>query len=502
MIYFTLLFIVCTVLVTYRKRNSLSTWFMFGVILGWIVSFVSYTLYLSKFNYYYNIIHTFFNFSPGTWNYLVLTQFNAKMLIRMLNGGLLLFTGSLLCFAVSFTRTSRRQANAKLYAAIAVVSVVQFSFFDPGVQIWLQNLAGRLGQPSGEWLNKTTDWLEYAFRYAGYGMVAAAFGLLLNYYVNYPKIRFLKNYALYHILSLIPVVLIHFLLFSWAPKNLVIATYLEGYYNYQQPPIGAYPLTLYIFPYVVFVALTFLVYVMYKYNSIETYHKNHDVQINKSIDTASLGVRAFTHAVKNHLLAVRSEAEYLQEKHAGDSDTAYSLNLMLQSCSAAMESINDAVHKLKSIELNLQPCPLDAPVNQAVSRIRQAEHTVTVTVAGQRGPDIPLAYMDAQHMAETVYNILENAVESLAGTENGRISIQLGLQESWGMIAISDNGPGMPEEHLDMIFAPFFSTKPSINNWGIGLSYCHKIVTGHDGKISVESELGRGTTFRIYLPVI
>ncbi|ULL18001.1 sensor histidine kinase [Paenibacillus sp. H1-7] len=500
MIYFTLLFIVCTILITYRKRNSLSTRFMFGMIVGWVISFVAYTLYLSKFNYYYNIIHTVFNFSPGTWNYLVLTKFNANMLIRMLNGGILLFTGSLLCFAVSFTRTSKRQANAKIYAVIALLLLIQYAFFDPGLQIALQGMAERLGEPWGERLTLAIHVLERSFRYAGYGMIAAAFGMLLNYYINYPKIRFLKNYALYHILSLIPVVLIHFLLFSWAPKNLVIATYLEGYYNYQQPPIGSYPLTLYVFPYVVFAALTFLVYITFKYNSIEVYHKNQDVQINKSIDTASLGARAFTHAVKNHLLAVRSEAEYLREKHADDSDTAYSLDLMLKSCSAAMESINDAVHKLKSIELNLQPSPLDVPVRQALTRFKQGDPRIQVTVHADAV--IPSAYMDTQHMTEAVYNIMENAAESLAGKPDGSVSIHLGLQDSWGMIAITDNGPGMPEEHLDMIFSPFFSTKPSINNWGIGLSYCHKIVTGHDGKISVESKVGQGTTFRIYLPAV
>ncbi|GAA4854816.1 hypothetical protein GCM10023310_37140 [Paenibacillus vulneris] len=500
MIYFTLLFIVCSILLTYRKMNSLSTRFMFGIILGWVISFVSFTLYLSKFNYYYNIIHTFFNFSPGTWNYLVLTKFNANMLIRLLNGGIILFNGSLLCFAVSFTRTSRKRTNANIYAAIALFSVISFVFYDPGVQIWLQDLAVDHAAAEGLSLSTAIHIGEYGFRYAGDALILIAFWMLLNYYMNYPKIRFLKNYALYHILSLIPVVLIHFLLFSWAPKNLVIATYLQGYYNYLQPPIGSYPLTLYVFPYVVFAALAFLLLIVFKYNSIETYHKNQDIQINKSIDTASLGARAFTHALKNHLLAVRSEAEYLKEKHADDEDTSYSLDLMLKSCSAAMESISDAAHKLKSIELNLQPCRLNLPVKEALSLVKQGPHQADIKFVASA--EIPAAYIDQQHMAEAIYNIIENALESIDGTPDGAIVIHLGRQDSWGMISITDNGPGMPKEHLDRIFSPFFSTKPSIHNWGIGLSYCHKIVAGHDGKISVDSKLGQGTTFRIYLPVI
>lgn len=498
MIYFTIIFILCTILLTYRKLNSLSTWFMSGMIIGWVVSFVSFTLYLSKFNYYYNDIHSFFNFSPGTWNYLVLTKFNPNMLIRMLNGGIIIFNCSLLGFAVSFTHTSKQRFIPPIYTVIASIAVVQLIYYDPGFQIFVQNFIKRPEGAFGSFLDLLLVSLDFLLHYAGFIFVFAAFILLLHYYIMYPKIRFLKKYALFHILSLIPVVLIHFLLFSWAPKNLVSATYLDGYFNYLQPPIGTYKLSLFVLPYVVYIALAFLIFIVYKYNSIEAYHKNMNVQINKSIDTASLGARAFTHALKNHLLAVRSEAEYLKEKHADDEETAYSLDLMLESCSAAMDSINDAVHKLKTIELNLQPTALEAPVKQALTRLKQREVHIDLSIS----PEMPLAYIDPQHMAEAVFNIVENAMESIADKEDGVIQIQLSRQDRWGMISIADNGVGVAEEHLDNIFSPFFSTKPSIHNWGIGLSYCHKIITGHDGKISVDSKLGCGTTFRIYLPLI
>jgi signal transduction histidine kinase len=60
----------------------------------------------------------------------------------------------------------------------------------------------------------------------------------------------------------------------------------------------------------------------------------------------------------------------------------------------------------------------------------------------------------------------------------------------------------VPAEHLDSIFSPFFTTKSSLTNWGIGLSYCHKIVAAHDGDITAESEPQKGTLFKIVLPTI
>ncbi|WP_165452817.1 sensor histidine kinase [Paenibacillus thalictri] len=491
MIFIILLILVFSITLTFKKLSNTSTRFMHGIILGWVLSFVAFILYLSKFNYYYNIMHLVFDFSPGTWNYLVLTQFNPQMLIRLLNGGVILFHCSLLCFAVSFTRSLKTKWQRTVYAAAAVLFVLQLVLYDPSVHIAWQNSAS---------YHALFGVLDFSFKAVKYAVIWFSFGLLINYYANYPKIKFLKNLTLYHILGLIPVTGLHLLLFPWAPQNLIRTTYLPGYYNYLQPPFGSSPLMLLILPYAIYGALILMIFVVYKFNAIEMYRKNRDVQINKSIDTATLGARAFTHALKNHLIAIRSEAEYLKELHADNEETAYSVNLMLKSCDSALGSINGAADKLKHIQLNLQPLALEVPVRKAVEQLGAREHQITIDL--NVGPTNSLSYIDPQHMEEAIFNLLENAAESLSRRPNGRIAIETGERNRWGIIRISDNGPGISEENLDMIFDPFFTTKSSINNWGIGLSYCHKIIAAHDGRIEVESSAASGTTFTIYLPFI
>ncbi|WP_284645146.1 sensor histidine kinase [Paenibacillus silviterrae] len=491
MIIIILLMLLFSITMTFKKLNYSSTQFMYGIIFSWVLSFIAYILYLSKFNYYFNTINKIFDFSPGTWNYLVLIKFNPNMLIRFLNGGVILFHCFLLCFAVSFTRNLKPGIKTALYTCSCVLFVLQMILYDPYVQILWQSHAS---------YSTVFDAVNLSFKAIKYITILVSFGLLLGYYIYYPKIKFLKNLTLYHILGLIPITALHLLLFTWAPKNLVKPTYMEGYYNYLQPPLGANTFVLSVLPYAVYVALILAFVILYKFNSIEMYSKNWDVRINKSIDTATMGARAFTHATKNHLIAIRSEAEYLSGLHKADEETAYSLNLILKSCESALGSINDAVDKLKHIQLNLQPLSLEVPVRMAMELINRREYSAVIRYTSD--PLLSLSYLDPDHMCETLYNILENAAESLSMRDNGLITIETTERNGWGIIRISDNGPGISEEVLDLIFDPFFTTKSSINNWGIGLSYCHKIVTAHDGKIEVESESTKGTTFTIYLPLV
>ncbi|MCX7192758.1 MAG: ATP-binding protein, partial [Proteobacteria bacterium] len=85
--------------------------------------------------------------------------------------------------------------------------------------------------------------------------------------------------------------------------------------------------------------------------------------------------------------------------------------------------------------------------------------------------------------------------------ERGTISIRTGRQDESVWVEIADTGKGIAPEHLKKIFDPFFTTKPIGQGTGLGLSLSYGIVQKHHGRIEVNSEVGRGTTFRIWLPV-
>jgi signal transduction histidine kinase len=97
-------------------------------------------------------------------------------------------------------------------------------------------------------------------------------------------------------------------------------------------------------------------------------------------------------------------------------------------------------------------------------------------------------------------NLLVNAAHAISA-ERGTITIKTGTQHDEAWVEISDNGCGIPAENLKRIFDPFFTTKPVGKGTGLGLSLSYGIVKKHGGRIEVTSEPGRGTAFRVSVPV-
>jgi two-component system NtrC family sensor kinase len=113
------------------------------------------------------------------------------------------------------------------------------------------------------------------------------------------------------------------------------------------------------------------------------------------------------------------------------------------------------------------------------------------------GDDAPLA-CDADQLQQALVALFVNAVEAMG--EGGLLTVTVESFDDRVELAVSDTGPGIPPEVLHDIFEPFFSTKDSGNGVGLGLSVVYGIVQRHQGTIRVDSEVGRGTTFRIRLP--
>ncbi len=116
-------------------------------------------------------------------------------------------------------------------------------------------------------------------------------------------------------------------------------------------------------------------------------------------------------------------------------------------------------------------------------------------------PNLPPVNIIPQDIGRVLLNLINNAFQACATEEieNPKVTVTTKDAEEWIQIAVSDNGPGIPEAIKDKIFQPFFTTKPTGQGTGLGLSLSYDIIKAHGGELKVESQEKVGTTFFVYL---
>jgi len=113
--------------------------------------------------------------------------------------------------------------------------------------------------------------------------------------------------------------------------------------------------------------------------------------------------------------------------------------------------------------------------------------------------ELPEIWCEPSQLNQVFMNLLVNAGQAIQ--EKGEITIRTGRQSGEVFVAVGDTGIGIAAEHLDRIFEPFFTTKPIGKGTGLGLSLSYGIVQKHGGRIGVVSDVGKGTTFTVWLPI-
>ncbi|MFA7352162.1 MAG: ATP-binding protein, partial [Dehalococcoidales bacterium] len=145
-------------------------------------------------------------------------------------------------------------------------------------------------------------------------------------------------------------------------------------------------------------------------------------------------------------------------------------------------------------------------VNQAVEKVlelREYEQKVNnIRVIRELDLDLPRIWMDYFQIQQVFLNIVVNAEFAMIEAHNeGTIIIKSERVGEMVRVSFTDDGPGISRENLKQLFDPFFTTKEVGKGTGLGLSICHGIILQHRGNIYAESELGKGATFIVELPI-
>ncbi len=230
-----------------------------------------------------------------------------------------------------------------------------------------------------------------------------------------------------------------------------------------------------------------------------------EAQLTRSNRLASLGTLAagVAHEVNNPLAYVSGNLELLGERMTGEN-----LELVEEALEGAFR-IREIVKDLSALARPQAPASF-APVRLSEvldTSVRFASRSMSLRASFTRIGDQeldPVVLGQRLQLSQVFLNLLINASQAIPEGERERHQITLRTEpprDGFVRVEVSDTGEGMAKRVREQVFDPFFTTKPAGSGTGLGLSICHRIVRSVGGRISVESEEGAGTTFRVELPV-
>ncbi len=139
-------------------------------------------------------------------------------------------------------------------------------------------------------------------------------------------------------------------------------------------------------------------------------------------------------------------------------------------------------------------------IKDALQLVSHLAKIVNVRIVEEYGQDnFPQVSIDVPQIKQVLLNLFNNAFYAMSN--GGDLKIDVTTSNGWANIHIKDTGCGIPKEIINKVFDPFFTTKPETKGTGLGLSVSHGIIEKHGGKIEVDSEVGKGSTFTVKLPI-
>ena len=221
---------------------------------------------------------------------------------------------------------------------------------------------------------------------------------------------------------------------------------------------------------------------------------------------------AIAHEINNPLAGVLVYAKLLSRKLGGDAfsreEAQGYLSKMEEEIIHSSRIIRNLLDFSRQSKPMLRLVDINNVLEQALSLVGHQAELQNIRVIKELRPSLPKVMADFDQLLQVFTNLTLNAIQAMP--EGGELTLRTTLatdgqpaedKKGWIKIDIQDTGCGIPKENLARLFTPFFTTKEKGKGVGLGLAVAHGIIGRHQGRIEVQSEVGKGTTFSVYLGV-
>ena len=232
--------------------------------------------------------------------------------------------------------------------------------------------------------------------------------------------------------------------------------------------------------------------------------------VNRAEKLAAVGRLAagVVHEINNPLATIAACAEALEQRiDEGD----FEMSVSADDLTEYLGLIKSEAFRCKTITMDLldfsrlrtgerTPVEVGDIVRSAANLISHQKRGSGIAQEIEIDPDLPQVSADGGQIQQAVIALATNGIDAMP--DGGKLSFRSYSKGNRVIIEVEDNGTGIPPENVSKIFEPFYTTKEVGQGTGLGLAVCYGIISEHGGRISVRSNLGKGTTFSIFLPAV
>ena len=224
----------------------------------------------------------------------------------------------------------------------------------------------------------------------------------------------------------------------------------------------------------------------------------------EKIATSDIMVASLAHELKNGMTSILNFIQYCLNNTSKEDKRATALLGAERETKRCMNIVRGFLTHLR-IEKEDEEVPQKVSCAVVIDRVFKVLSSRIekegVSIMQHYAEKIPEVWMKVSSIQLVFLNIVSNALDALKKVERKEIHVDMNREGQFIRVTIRDTGCGVVRKNLARIFEPFFSSKPTGEGTGLGLSICERIITQHGGKIICESKIGRGTKFKILLPI-
>ncbi len=243
--------------------------------------------------------------------------------------------------------------------------------------------------------------------------------------------------------------------------------------------------------------ILFLILCM-KYGILGVRFKIEKINIDNNIDSAIGGMSIVSHAIKNEVSTINLCVETIMCVEKTSPGMANKLSIIKDSCKNLLE-FTRKLNEIKLYKMNFKPCLLSEIISKVINQVAPSICEKNIQIINDSKIDITML-IDPIHVSEVLKNLIINAIEAIHTEGVIKVNTEF-LNNKKLCITVSDNGIGIPKDFINKVMTPFFSTKKGKNNYGLGLSYCFKVMKSHNGSLQVKSKENQGTEMCLIFPV-